>query len=120
MRSSRITSVGFDQDGTSPRRIVRFRLEGGCEVAGIEILERATPEWGEPTLGTIEMDGQILSSPSGSVSPDRRQMSMIFQSYAIWPNMTVEQNVAFGLELRKIPKAEVRRRVGEMLEVVQS
>ncbi|HEX9470595.1 MAG TPA: ABC transporter ATP-binding protein, partial [Bradyrhizobium sp.] len=50
--------------------------------------------------------------------PDRRAMSMIFQSYAIWPNMTVEQNVAFGLELRKIAKAEVKRRVGEMLEVV--
>ena len=45
-------------------------------------------------------------------------MSMIFQSYAIWPNMTVEQNVAFGLELRKIAKAEVKRRVGEMLDVV--
>lgn len=73
----------------------------------------------EPTLGTIEMDGRILSSPAGSVSPDRRQMSMIFQSYAIWPNMTVEQNVAFGLELRKISKAEVKRRVGEMLEIVR-
>ena len=72
----------------------------------------------DPTLGTIEMDGRILSSPSGSVPPDRRQMSMIFQSYAIWPNMTVEQNVAFGLELRKIGKAETKRRVGEMLEVV--
>jgi ABC-type Fe3+/spermidine/putrescine transport system ATPase subunit len=72
----------------------------------------------DPTLGTIEMDGQILSSPAGSLPPDRRQMSMIFQSYAIWPNMTVEQNVAFGLELRKIPSAEVKRRVGEMLEVV--
>jgi len=72
----------------------------------------------DPTLGAIEMDGKILSSPSGSVPPDRRQMSMIFQSYAIWPNMTVEQNVAFGLELRKISNAEVKRRVGEMLEVV--
>ena len=72
----------------------------------------------DPTLGTIEMDKQILSSPAGSVPPDRRQMSMIFQSYAIWPNMTVEQNVAFGLELRKIAKAEIKRRVGEMLEVV--
>lgn len=73
----------------------------------------------EPTLGTIEMDGRILSSPTGSVAPDRRQMSMIFQSYAIWPNMTVAQNVAFGLELRKIPNSEVKRRVGEMLEVVR-
>jgi ABC-type Fe3+/spermidine/putrescine transport system ATPase subunit len=72
----------------------------------------------DPSLGTIEMDNQILSSPAGSVPPDRRQMSMIFQSYAIWPNMTVEQNVAFGLELRKIAKADVKRRVGEMLEVV--
>src|SRR5204862_3526202 len=73
----------------------------------------------EPTLGTIEMDGQILSSPAGSIPPDRRQMSMIFQSYAIWPNMTVAQNVAFGLEVRKISTAEVKRRVGEMLEVVR-
>ncbi len=72
----------------------------------------------DPTLGTIEMDDRILSSPAGSVPPDRRQMSMIFQSYAIWPNMTVEQNVAFGLELRKIASTEVKRRVGEMLEVV--
>jgi ABC-type Fe3+/spermidine/putrescine transport system ATPase subunit len=72
----------------------------------------------DPTLGTIEMDGQLLSSPAGSIPPDRRQMSMIFQSYAIWPNMTVQQNVAFGLELRKIANAEVKRRVGEMLEVV--
>jgi iron(III) transport system ATP-binding protein len=72
----------------------------------------------DPTAGFIEMDGQVLSSPAGSVPPDRRQMSMIFQSYAIWPNMTVQQNVAFGLELRKMPSAEVKRRVGEMLEVV--
>lgn len=72
----------------------------------------------DPTAGSIAVDDQVLSSASGSVPPDRRAMSMIFQSYAIWPNMTVEQNVAFGLELRKISKADVKRRVGEMLEVV--
>jgi iron(III) transport system ATP-binding protein len=72
----------------------------------------------DPTAGIIEMDGEVLSSPAGSVPPDRRQMSMIFQSYAIWPNMTVHQNVAFGLELRRIANTEVKRRVGEMLEVV--
>src|SRR5260370_20085425 len=69
----------------------------------------------DPALGTIEMDGEVLSSPAGSVPPDRRAMSMIFQSYAIWPNMTVQQNVAFGLELRKIAKSEGKRRVGGML-----
>src|SRR6202043_2827316 len=72
----------------------------------------------DPTTGTIEADGKVLSSPGRSLPPERRQMSMIFQSYAIWPNMTVEENVAFGLELRKISNAEVKRRVGEMLEVV--
>ena len=72
----------------------------------------------DPTAGTIEMDGQVLSSPSGSLPPERRQMSMIFQSYAVWPNMTVRQNVAFGLELRKLSTEEVRRRVDEILDVV--
>jgi iron(III) transport system ATP-binding protein len=73
----------------------------------------------EPSAGTIEMDGQLLSSPSAVLPPEKRQMSMIFQSYAVWPNMTVEQNVAFGLELRKLPREEVRSRVGKMLEVVR-
>ena len=72
----------------------------------------------DPSAGTIEMDGQMLSAPSGSLPPEKRGMSMIFQSYAVWPNMTVEGNVAFGLELRKLPRDEIRRRTGEMLEVV--
>ena len=73
----------------------------------------------DPTAGSIEMDGKVLSTPSGSVPPERRQMSMIFQSYAVWPNMTVEQNVAFGLKLRRLPADELRRRVAQMLDVVQ-
>jgi iron(III) transport system ATP-binding protein len=73
----------------------------------------------DPTAGSIEVDGKVLSSPSGSLPPERRGMSMIFQSYAIWPNMTVAENVAFGLKLRKLPGDEVRRRVAEMLDVVQ-
>ena len=64
------------------------------------------------------MNGQLLSSPAGALPPEKRQMSMIFQSYAVWPNMTVEQNVAFGLELRKLPREEVRKRVAEILDVV--
>ncbi len=73
----------------------------------------------DPTSGTIEMDGKVLSSPQGVVPPERRGMSMIFQSYAIWPNMTVGENVAFGLNLRKLPADETRRRVAQILEVVQ-
>jgi len=73
----------------------------------------------DPSSGTIEVDGKVLSSPAGSVPPEKRGMSMIFQSYAVWPNMTVEQNVAFGLELQRLPGAQTRRRVHNMLEVVR-
>jgi ABC-type Fe3+/spermidine/putrescine transport system ATPase subunit len=73
----------------------------------------------DPTDGTIAVDGRVLSSPKGSVPPERRGMSMIFQSYAIWPNMTVAENVAFGLKLRKLPAPEVKRRLSEVLQVVQ-
>src|SRR5512141_1413120 len=72
-----------------------------------------------PTEGTIELDGQVISSPQSSLPPERRQMSMIFQSYAIWPNMTVAENVGYGLKLRKVPADEAKRRVAEMLDVVQ-
>jgi ABC-type Fe3+/spermidine/putrescine transport system ATPase subunit len=72
-----------------------------------------------PTSGTVHLNGRALSSQAGLVPPEQRAMSMIFQSYALWPNMSVEQNVAFGLRMRKVPKDEMRRRVGEILEVVR-
>ncbi len=72
-----------------------------------------------PTGGTITMDGQVMSSPDSSLPPERRQMSMIFQSYAIWPNMTVAENVAFGLKLRHFHRATVHAKVMEMLDTVQ-
>jgi len=72
-----------------------------------------------PSAGTIEMDGQVISSAGAVVPPEKRRMSMIFQSYAIWPNMTVGQNVGFGLEVRKLPRADIERRVDRILEVVQ-
>ena len=72
-----------------------------------------------PSEGTIEMDGDVISSPASSLPPEKRNMSMIFQSYAIWPNMTVAENVAFGLEVRHLPRAEIRAKVDRILDVVQ-
>ncbi len=73
----------------------------------------------DPTGGSIAVDGNVLSAPGAVVPPERRGMSMIFQSYAIWPHMTVAENVAFGLQLRKLPREEVKRRVEQILDVVQ-
>jgi iron(III) transport system ATP-binding protein len=53
------------------------------------------------------------------IAPHKRNTGMMFQSYALWPHMTVAENVAFGLEERRVSKAEVRRRVGETLESVR-
>ena len=73
----------------------------------------------EPSAGRIVMNGQVLSQPGRVVPPEKRGMSMIFQSYAIWPNMTVGENVAFGLQIRKLPRAEVTRRVKQVLGIVR-
>jgi iron(III) transport system ATP-binding protein len=73
----------------------------------------------QPTRGTIELNGRVISSPERVLSAEERGMSMIFQSYAIWPNMTVFQNVAFGLEVRRLPAAKIRERVSAMLDVVK-
>lgn len=73
----------------------------------------------EPSEGVISLNGKVLSDPKATVPPEHRGMSMIFQSYAIWPNMTVAENVAFGLKLRKLTSAEISLRVDRILEVVQ-
>ncbi len=72
-----------------------------------------------PSEGTISVSGAVLSSPTAVVPPERRGMSMIFQSYAIWPNMTVRENVAFGLSLRKLSRADVIKRTDTMLDIVK-
>ena len=71
-----------------------------------------------PSEGSIAMDGAVLSTADGAVPPERRRMSMIFQSYAIWPNMTVAENVAFGLKLRKLSRAAIAEKVERILAVV--
>jgi ABC-type Fe3+/spermidine/putrescine transport system ATPase subunit len=73
----------------------------------------------EPSAGAIVVDGVELSSRGKAVPPEHRGMSMIFQSYAIWPNMTVAENVGFGLKVRKTPAAELKQRVDEILAVVK-
>jgi ABC-type Fe3+/spermidine/putrescine transport system ATPase subunit len=72
-----------------------------------------------PSAGTIELDGRVISSAQSSLPPEKRGMSMIFQSYAIWPNMTVQENVAFGLKLQKVPADEAKKRLDAILDVVQ-
>ena len=69
----------------------------------------------DPTAGEILVDGKSITN----TPVNKRGMGMVFQSYALFPHMNVEQNVSFGLEMRKTPKEERARRIAEALEMVQ-
>ena len=68
-----------------------------------------------PDGGTIEIEGQDVTR----VPPYRRDIGMVFQSYALFPHMTVEQNVGFGLQMRRISKEDIRVRVADVLKLVR-
>ena len=84
----------------------------GC---GKTTLLRMLAGFEEPTEGSIWLDGKPLSG----VPPHKRPVNMMFQSYALFPHMTVEANIAFGLKQDGMPKAEIEARVAEMLKLVK-
>jgi iron(III) transport system ATP-binding protein len=69
----------------------------------------------EPDGGEIRVGGRRISAPGGSEAPERRNMSMIFQSYALWPHMTVFDNVAYGLKLRGLSRSDAQERADTIL-----
>jgi len=68
----------------------------------------------EPTRGTVRLDGRDVTA----APPNKRDVNMVFQSYALFPHMSVFENVAFGLRRKSVPKDQITRQVGEMLEIV--
>ncbi len=70
--------------------------------------------------GSITVGGVLYTDPGKGISmaPEKRDIGMVFQSYAIWPHMTVAQNVAYPLEIRKVPQAEIDERVAATLKLV--
>lgn len=86
----------------------------GASGCGKSTLLRMLAGFEQPSAGQIMLDGVDLSQ----VPPYLRPINMMFQSYALFPHMTVEQNIAFGLKQDKLPKAEIASRVHEMLGLV--
>src|SRR5688572_3528093 len=114
-RFGSVTAVDDFNLGLAAGEFVSLLGPSGC---GKTTTLRMIAGFLEPSAGTIALDGQVISSPGAALPPEKRNMSMIFQSYAIWPNMTVAENVAFGLEVRKRPRTEVQQRVERILDVV--
>ena len=87
---------------------VSFLGPSGC---GKTTTLRMIAGFEKPTAGTIVVDGTDITHRA----PNQRNVGMVFQSYALFPNMTVADNIAFGLKVRKKPKAEIARRVEELI-----
>jgi len=68
--------------------------------------------------GSIHINNKLVSGEGFSVPPEQRDIGMVFQSYAIWPHMTVAENVAFGLNLKNISRDEISQKVTQTLEIV--
>ena len=69
----------------------------------------------QPDSGSVFLDGKEVTG----LSPNERDVNTVFQNYALFPHMNVEANVGYGLKIKKVPKGEMKKRVHEMLELVQ-
>ena len=90
---------------------VSFLGPSGC---GKTTTLRMIAGFEQPTAGTIHVNGEDITYRP----PNRRNVGMVFQSYALFPNMSVADNIGFGLKVRKRPKDQIRKRVGELLELI--
>ena len=94
-----------------PGEFFAFLGPSGC---GKTTLLRLIAGFAQAQSGRVLLDGQDVAP----LPPWKRDVGMVFQSYALWPHMTVAKNVAFGLEERRLPRAEIDRRVAQALELV--
>ncbi len=118
LRIERVTkkfdeTVAVDDVSLTIQRGEIFALLGGSG-SGKSTLLRMLAGFERPTEGRIFLDGQDITD----LPPYERPINMMFQSYALFPHMTVEQNIAFGLKQDGLPKSEIEARVAEMLRLV--
>ncbi len=126
--AAQIESVGVDIEGVNlsygtnhvlkdvnlaikPGEFFAFLGPSGC---GKTTLLRLIAGFNTAQRGEVRIGGRDIST----LPPHRRDVGMVFQSYALWPHMTVRRNVAFGLEERRVPRAEIERRVDAALDLV--
>ena len=75
----------------------------------------------ENTSGQLSIGGEVVSCPENKIfiAPEKRNVGMVFQSYAVWPHLNVFENIAYPLKIQKIAKEDIRERVLEVMDVVE-
>ncbi|MCB2119925.1 MAG: ABC transporter ATP-binding protein [Rhodobacteraceae bacterium] len=111
-RFGRVTAV--DRLSLEIRENEFFALLGASG-SGKTTLLRMLAGFETPEEGAIRLDGADIAH----VAPNRRPVNLMFQSYALFPHMTVEGNIAYGLEMERLPRAEIAARVGEIMETTE-
>ncbi len=113
--------ISLSYGATEVLRDVNLRVEPGEFFAllgpsgsGKSTLLRLIAGFNQHQRGELLVDGKDITG----VPPHARNVGMVFQNYALWPHMTVEQNVAFGLEERRLPRGEIREKVKAALDLV--
>ena len=87
----------------------------GC---GKTTLLRIIAGFEQPNAGTIKLGRNLVASPQGILPPEQRNTGMVFQDYALFPHLNIADNVAFGLNKKKLPKKEIKQRISEVLTLV--
>ena len=111
-RFGNVTAVDDVSKDIASGEFVTLVGASGC---GKTTLLRMLAGFEVPTHGRVVIDGQDMSK----VAPNKRPINMVFQSYAVFPHMSVEQNVAYGLKMDRRPAKEIRERVAEALDLVK-
>ncbi|MGK7942480.1 MAG: ABC transporter ATP-binding protein [Crocosphaera sp.] len=87
----------------------------GC---GKTTLLRMIAGFEQPNAGTIELGGNLVASSQKILPPEQRNTGMVFQDYALFPHLNIADNIAFGLNKKKMPKKEIKKRIAEVLTLV--
>lgn len=118
VRYGAVTVVRGVSFAIEPGRQLTLLGPSGC---GKTTMLRAIAGLESPTSGEIRIGGKAVYSEAKRINipAEKRGLSMVFQSYAVWPHMTVADNVAYGLKVRNTPKAEIADKVMKALEMVQ-
>ncbi|HEY8692438.1 MAG TPA: ABC transporter ATP-binding protein [Chloroflexota bacterium] len=116
-RFNRVTAVAGVSFEVEQGAVLTLLGPSGC---GKTTTLRVVAGFERPDEGEVDIEGRTVVAPARGINvpPEKRGLGMVFQSYAIWPHMTVFQNVAYPLVIRHVKKAEIKQRVEQTLELV--